>query len=900
MTGESAVVGRDEELAFLAGELDRLSPSAVLLAGEPGIGKTTVWQAAIEQARQSGRIVLECRGSGAETQLSFAALGDLLEPLGEEVLAVLPAPQRRALAAALLLEDSEEASYDLRAIGLAFLNLLRAVTRSGRCLVALDDLQWVDAASTAALDFALRRLRDEPVLVIATARGGLELPLDLDRILPTRRLEIGPLSLGALYHVLRTQLGSPLARRTLRRIHDVSGGNSFYALELARALPADRELEGTVLPESLEILVRKRLDVLPEPTRRALFDVAALAEPTLALVDAGALEPALEAQVVGLRDSEISFAHPLLAAAAYSALSLPQRREAHARLAQLVAMREERARHLALATDAPDEAVAAELADVAAGAMRRGAAPTAAELLHHAVRVTPDASRLARAQRLLAAADANLVTGDWERARSLLREVRARAEPRVAAEAAARLATWVLEDVTQGVALCESALTDVPDDPALRSRLLSALCANLHLLGEPRRAMNRAREAVAEAERSGDDRALAVALGWLGMFEVLTAEGDPVSHLERARKLAEADQRLLPVHPGTWLGLRCLYRQELAEARAYLEAEHVAALEAEDDAQRSAILLHLCELEWRCGDWQTALRHAEEGCDLAEQVGDAQGRGALLYARALVTGHLARVEESRAATAEGLRIAADIEDRLFPAMHALAAGARELSLGAYADALACFSELDALFDEQALEPGIALYHGDAIEALVAVGRLAEATKRVDRLERRARELGRTYALADAARGRALVLAARGDLEGAAAELERSLDHLGRIEAPFARARTLLALGVVLRRGKKRAAARTALREAGALFERLGAKLWLERTRLEAARISGRRASGSALTETERRVAELVASGRSNKEVATALFVTVRTVEANLTRIYGKLGVRSRTELARRL
>jgi DNA-binding CsgD family transcriptional regulator len=234
-------------------------------------------------------------------------------------------------------------------------------------------------------------------------------------------------------------------------------------------------------------------------------------------------------------------------------------------------------------------------------------------------------------------------------------------------------------------------------------------------------------------------------------------------------------------------------------------------------------------------------------------------------------------------------------------MHAIASGAREFSLGAYDEALARFAEVDAVFRVQALEPGLALYQGDLVEALVATGELIEAAEQVENLEQRASELGRDYALAEAARGRALILAANSDLDGSAAQLERSLGYLDRLDAaPYARARTLLTLGMVLRRAKKRAAARAALGEAADVFARLGAEVWLARTRDEAARISGRAASGPELTETERRVAELVASGRSNKEVASELFVTVRTVEANLTRIYGKLGVRSRTALARRL
>jgi DNA-binding CsgD family transcriptional regulator len=897
---ENPVVGRDGEFAFLREKLERRSPTASLLVGDPGIGKTTVWQSALDQAAHDGWVVLTARGSGAETQLSFAALGDLLEPLGGEPVSALPAPQHRAVAAALLLEDVEDSTVDLRAVGLGLLNVLRAVTRSDACVIGVDDLQWVDAASAAALEFALRRLRDEPVLVVATARSDSELPLELDRLLPTHRLEIGPLSLGALRHVLSTELGFSPPRRALRRIHEVSGGNPFYALELARNRRSDGELDEAVLPASLEALVRNRLDVLPEPTREALFDVAALAEPTPALADAAALEPAIQARVIALEGDRLSFTHPLLAAAAYATLPPPRRAEAHARLAELASTREERARHLALATQAPDEAVATELSAAATEAMRRGAAAAAAELLDHAIRITPDRAPLVAAQRMLAAADAKLAAGEWEEARSLLREVRAGGEPRLAAETAARLATWVLEDVVQGVALCEAALADVSDDPALRSRLLSALCANLHLLGEHRRAMARAQEAVADAELAADERGLAVALGWLGMFEVLTAEGDAVAHLERARQLAGGDERLLPVRPGTWLGLRHLFRHELVEARRYLEAEHAAALEAEDDAQRSAILLHLCELEWRSGDWAAALRHAEEGHDLAEQVGDAQGQGALLYARALITGHLGRIEESRAATDEGLRLAAGIEDRLFPAMHAVAAGARELSLGAYDDALAHFARLDEIFGEQALDPGIALYQGDAIEALVAVGRVAEAAERVERLECRARELGRSYALAEAQRSRGLVLATQGDLDGAAAALERSLAELAPIEAPFTRARTLLVLGQLQRRRKQRRAARETLTDAIAIFEQIGALLWAAKARAEMGRIGGRKPAGTGLTETEQRVAELVAEGKSNKQVAAELYITINTVETHLSRIYRKLGVRSRGELAQRL
>src|SRR5262249_50732786 len=181
-----------------------------------------------------------------------------------------------------------------------------------------------------------------------------------------------------------------------------------------------------------------------------------------------------------------------------------------------------------------------------------------------------------------------------------------------------------------------------------------------------------------------------------------------------------------------------------------------------------------------------------------------------LYARALVSGQLGRIEESRAATSEGVALADTIEDQAFPTMHAFAAGAREVAVGSFEGALRHFAALDrVVWGDVPWDPGIVPYQADAIEALVALGRLEEAAKRVDALDRRGRELDRASARADAARGRALVLAARGDLDGALVNVRRSLAELERIEAPFSRARAQLVHGVLLRRAKKRRASRAA-------------------------------------------------------------------------------------------
>jgi predicted ATPase len=249
-TSESAggVVGREEELELLRGFLADTAavPLALLLEGESGIGKTTLWAAAVEGARERSYRVLACRAAGAEVQLSFAALGDLLAEVLEETLPELPTPQRRALEVALLLEEARGPPPDQRAVALAFLGVLRLLTRSGPVLVAVDDAQWLDTPTAAVLEFALRRLGSEPIVLLTTFRqedGRVGL-LELEQIFPEgrlRRLAVGPLSLGALQRLLRLRLGAAVARPTLVRLHEATGGNPFYALELARAL----ERQGT-------------------------------------------------------------------------------------------------------------------------------------------------------------------------------------------------------------------------------------------------------------------------------------------------------------------------------------------------------------------------------------------------------------------------------------------------------------------------------------------------------------------------------------------------------------------------------------------------------------------------------------------------------------------------------
>ena len=289
------VIGRDEELgaveAFLA-EVEK-GPAALVLSGEAGIGKTILWEAGVEQAAERFGRVLSCRGVEAEAGFAFSGLSELLAGVLEEVAPSLLPPRRRALEVALLLVEPGEETTDAHGIGLALLDVLRAVAEQGPMVVAVDDLQWLDVSSAAVLQIALRRLRDEHVGFLATLRRAPEAsaPFELERSFPgdrLRQLSLGALSLGSLHHLLRERLALELTRPELARVLETSGGNPFFALELGRELARTdmRPVAGRALqvPESLHELLGGRLARLPAETVDVLLQAAALARPTIDLV----------------------------------------------------------------------------------------------------------------------------------------------------------------------------------------------------------------------------------------------------------------------------------------------------------------------------------------------------------------------------------------------------------------------------------------------------------------------------------------------------------------------------------------------------------------------------------------------------------------------------------------
>ena len=377
------LIGRENQVEALAAFAARAAegPWALAIEGDAGVGKTALWLEGVAIARERGARVVSARPAEAEARLGLTAIGDLLDGVLEHVRPALPEPQAEALAVALLLERPAGPAPDDRTVAIAVLNALRALAAEQPLIVAVDDVQWLDAASAAVLAFAWRRLRTEPVGLLVTVRGGAAAraapPADDPR---TTHVAVGPLSLGAVHRLLESRLGLVLSRPALRRLHEVAGGNPFYALELGRALQRHGSTiaagEPLPFPDWLHELVRDRIEALPIATRRALAPVAALTQPTLSVlgraVGAEALGPAFDSRVLLLDGRRVRFSHPLLASAVYSGLDPFSRRELHRRLAGLVTG-EERARHLALAAEGPDASVAAALERASTDALSRGA-----------------------------------------------------------------------------------------------------------------------------------------------------------------------------------------------------------------------------------------------------------------------------------------------------------------------------------------------------------------------------------------------------------------------------------------------------------------------------------------------------------------------------------------------
>jgi DNA-binding CsgD family transcriptional regulator len=906
------MVGREVELEAGRRFLDALERGSACLVfeGEAGIGKTTVWRETVALAEQRGHRVLACRPAAAEAKLSYSGLAELLAGVEANLIERLPAPQRRALEIALLQAAPDPRAPEPRALFTAFSSTLSLLTEGQSVVVAIDDLQWLDRASQAAVGFVMRRLGDRPVGFLMSLRIGVNSvpPADLAHALrdaQPERVALGPLSLAALHALISEHLDHPLPRPILVRIAAAARGNPFYALEIARDLARRGDLapgDALPVPEDLQELVSVRIKRLPSETQDSLLAAAALRDPALDLLDRAALEPAQEAGLVQLSRQHVVFAHPLFAAAVYASAGRARRHEMHRRLAGTLTDPEERARHLAMAATGPSDEIAMALELAADQARRRGAPEGAAELLEHAIRLTPPGQQDAGRSRTIAAAENHFHAGDLTRARTLAELALAGSPLGPVRGHALRVLGEVryhLDSFTEAIPLFEQALAELEGDQRKVEVRVDLTFAHI-THGSLQAAADHAVAAVDEIGEAGDRGMYALALGAWAIADFFLGRQLDLDRVELA--LTHEDphsQTSMSIRPSLVAGIVLSHSDDFDRALQILSGLRQRTIDQGEESDLPMLCAQLSYVERQRGNLVAALGFADEGYRIAHTLGSQTSQAFILAERCLGRAMLGDVRGAREDADDAQRFLEQVDYRLAYFWRLWALAFLEVSLGNPAAAVALLEPLVAAVERRGhFYPQVALTLPDTLEALVAVGQVERAAALARLLQEYGREHHLASAVGKAQRCLALALAAQGDLSAAETTAEGAvLDHQ-RAGIPLEVGRSLLVKGQIERRAKRRGAARDSFEQALHEFERIGARLWADRARAELARTRARRAGSGDLTSTEQRVAQLATQGLTAKQIGEAIFLSPKTVEANLTRIYSKLGIRSRAELGR--
>lgn len=696
---------------FLA--LAAVEPSALVVEGEAGIGKTTLWLAAQEQARQRGFQVLSARAAAAESVLAYAALADLLGDVDPAAFAHLPHPQRLALDRVLQWADTDGPVINQNAVAAGFLSLVQRIADEKPVLVAIDDVQWLDPSAVRVLAFAARRLSRAAGLLLTVrtdADSGLSVSwLQLPRPDGIRRIRVPPLSLAGLHAVLTQQLGRSFSRPTMARIHEVSGGNPFYALELGRAMDSQgaasisAEVPADVsLPGSLAELVRARVGSLDTALHDALLAVACLAAPTVELVARAThsdamnvvklLEDAESRGVIGIEGHRVQFQHPLLARGVYAEAAPARRRMMHRRLAEIVEQPELAARHLALAATSADSLTLRSLDTAAETARLRGAPAAAAELLDLAVGLGGDTP-----ERRISLASHHFDAGNLGRARALLEETIATLNSGMLRAQALNLLAIVRlfdDSFLEAATILERALVEVGEDSALRVQILVTLTFALLNVGHLDAAAGKVEDAVKHAELLGNPPLLSQALGMRTMVRFMRGEGFDAPTMRRALELQGHDADIpLAVRPSVQNALLLAWTGQLDQAREEMALIRRRCIENGQESELNFVALHVVLIEvWR-GTFTAAAVEAEDTIERALQLGGDMPLAIALTVRAVLDTYAGRVDDARHNAEEALAASQRSGSHTLAVWPIATLGFLEVSLGNYHAALTTLEPL---------------------------------------------------------------------------------------------------------------------------------------------------------------------------------------------------------------
>ncbi len=906
----NGLLGRDPECALLERLLDRArqgKSGALVLLGEPGIGKTALVEHTVAQA--AGMRVLPATGLEAAADVPFAALATMLAPaLGS--LPRIPARQRAALGSALGLAPAA----DVRpfAVAAGTLSLLAALAEREPLLCVVDDAHWVDRESAEALVAVAGRLEAEGIVMLFAARDGDG--FEAARLPDLRLRGLAPDAARAL---LRQHAPWNLATDVAEQLLAETRGNPLALAEIP-ALLSDAQFSGREpldrpLPvgSALERAFVRRATALAPDAQRALLVAAASdsddlglvirAAETMGLAAADALEEADTAGLISVRGWRFRFRHPLVRSAVYQSAPPAERRAAHGALAEALADAgdaDRRAWQRAAASFGPDEDVAAELERAALSARARGGVAAEARTLALAARLAPGDD--ARAGRLVKAANAAWQAGRSAEAEQLLDEALPLVRDALLRADAQELRAAILKRLGDAEAAHQLLLDEasrIESIDALRAARMLTQASHLFFRRDQiGPALDLAERAwrLAGDELAASDLELSGTLAWARVQLGRTSEGRALAL--RCAELSE--QRAETVH-GPQIGWCLSWLEEYEPARALIERAVGAHREAGAFGDLAYVLFHLAELELRTGRLAPAYAAAQEATRLAGQTGRDQMLMADQTILATVEAVMGRADDARTHATHALALAGATFNHTFVARANAALGLLELSLGRAHEAVAVLELVErTMARSDVVEPGVVEWLPDLIEAYIRADRIDDARLRLERWERLAARTQRLWALAAAARYRGL-LAADDEID---AHFQQALALHRRTPSAFERARTELCHGERLRRAGRRVDARLRLRSALEAFERLGAVPWAERTRAEL-RASGETArrrdptAAERLTPQELQVALAVGEGRSNRDVAAALFLSPKTIEYHLGNVYRKLDVRSRAQLA---
>lgn len=904
------LLGRNDErlaLGRLLGEARDGRSGVLAIVGEPGIGKTALLDHAAQNAH--GMRILRARGIESEAQIPFAGLSELLRPvLG--VLGRIPAPQATALAGALALGPPR--AEDRFAIGAATLSLLAASAEERPLALLVDDVHWLDGSTAEALLFAARRLLADPIALVLAAREGEPSLLDGSDLPVLRVLGLDRSDTAKLL------APTHVSAEVVERLYGATGGNPLALLELAPEDERDWWPSGGPVSISASIAAAflHRFGRLPERTRRVLVLAAASDTPELSILGAaashvgleiGELAAAEQAGIVTLDDREIEFQHPLARAAIYADASAAERRGAHAALAAALPERDidRRAWHLAAASLGPNDQASDALEAAAARARARSAYAEAAAGFERAAGLATTGA--GRGALLVAAAEAAWLAGDVRRTSLLLEQSDAHpAAPALAARREHLRGQVAIRrgPVMDGYPLIVGAAARIADiDPELAVVMLAEAVHGSCYAGDTPAMLSAARQAVDLAGRQSSRRATFFATMAHGIALIADGQGEAgataareaVAILEQSDELRD-DPALL-----VWGAFGPLWLREATVGRGLIDQAFERARANTAVGVLPVLLQHLARDQATTDQWPAAEASYDEAIRLARETGQRTELAASLAGLAWLEARRGRQAACLEHAAEAASLCEELGVALYGVWATQALGDLELALGRPASAVGHYEAQAAAL----LTRGIAdvdLSPGpELVEAYLRLGRREDAKGAAAEFVARATEKGQPWALARAARCRG-ALARTGEMEAC---FEEALALHELTPDAFETARTRLTYGACLRRARKRVRAREQLRSALETMERLGAEPWADQARAELAASgeTARRRDVSTLDELtpqELQIARLLASGRTTREAAAALFVSPKTIEYHLRHIYSKLAIHSRDELAESL